>query len=336
MREASMFGWLRQEPQCRKGIGVGQVDRCRPLAGCVVAARLPHVDLQGRDSCLVERRLVEVAARIDARRAVQDQHRRKLSVAVVAGAAAPVAWIVRHAELALDGQHRAGRLRQVGRLELHEGDIDRRFGAEATLASGVRGPCNQHREEGQRPKPDCLQSRRCHLILRVGKFVPSASPDRVRPSYDFLRKRTLGTIHDRRFRCQQVTLRRPATRLGNRHLDVPARCNAADGGSDFSRGATDPWPTRGREDDNGDPPGAEMLLVLEVRVGGDEHLEAVRLGSSQQLAIAECRPALLVGRDYRVRRKQMPQRRRRALIEEDAHLGRRERAARSVRQDGPT
>jgi hypothetical protein len=69
-------------------------------------------------------------------------------------------------------------------------------------------------------------------------------------------------------------------------------------------------------------------------VGGHQHLEALKLGRSEQLAVFECGPTQLVCRDHLMIQQQVAQRCGCALIEQDAHLRRSQRTARGVTQHG--
>ncbi len=48
-----------------------------------------------------------------------------------------------------------------------------------------------------------------------------------------------------------------------------------------------------RHDDDGDAEFREVLLILEILVGGHEHFEAAGRGTAQQLAVLKSRPAEL-------------------------------------------
>lgn len=79
---------------------------------------------------------------------------------------------------------------------------------------------------------------------------------------------------------------------------------------------------------------AQVLLILQIQIGRDQHAETICLGSVEQLAILEPCPAALVGRGHVVFWQKLPQRRRRSLIEEDAHSSRGQGAERSVFEHG--
>jgi hypothetical protein len=57
--------------------------------------------------------------------------------------------------------------------------------------------------------------------------------------------------------------------------------------------ALDSRPARRAEDDDREPPANEVLLVLQVRVGGDQDREAGRLGGVEQFAVLQLRPTAL-------------------------------------------
>lgn len=65
-------------------------------------------------------------------------------------------------------------------------------------------------------------------------------------------------------------------------------------------------------------------MVLEVGVGGDEDFETIRLCRGKEFAVLQLRPAALIRRLDHMPDKRMSERRRGALVEEDAHLGGRE------------
>ena len=55
----------------------------------------------------------------------------------------------------------------------------------------------------------------------------------------------------------------------------------------------DPRPAGGGKHDDGDAAAGEILLVFQVLVGGDQHLEAGSLHLGDQLTVLECRPVEL-------------------------------------------
>lgn len=63
---------------------------------------------------------------------------------------------------------------------------------------------------------------------------------------------------------------------------------------------------------------AKILLIPKILVGRDEKVELPFRGG-QQGTILKVRPSTRERRDDFVTRKKMPQRRRRALVEEDSH-----------------
>lgn len=62
--------------------------------------------------------------------------------------------------------------------------------------------------------------------------------------------------------------------------DVDSRGNALDN-------ATDSRPARGQENDDGNPPVLEILLVAQIGIGRNEYLEPLLLGHAQKFAILE-------------------------------------------------
>lgn len=74
------------------------------------------------------------------------------------------------------------------------------------------------------------------------------------------------------------------------------------------------------------------LLISEIRIGRDQHVERFFLCDSEQFPVFQRRPTALVSRDYLVLRRHPALRRWRALVEKDAHLGRGKCAARGMLQ----
>ena len=60
--------------------------------------------------------------------------------------------------------------------------------------------------------------------------------------------------------------------------------------------------------------------MLQILICSDENLKVVRLGCVQQLPISKRRPTSLISSNDVVTGEERPQRRRRALVEENAHL----------------
>lgn len=83
-----------------------------------------------------------------------------------------------------------------------------------------------------------------------------------------------------------------------------------------------------------DASATEVLLELELRVGREEDCKAFALSSVEQFAIPELRPAAFERGGNLVLPKKIPQRDRGALVEEDAHSGRSQRAPLRMLQYG--
>ena len=69
--------------------------------------------------------------------------------------------------------------------------------------------------------------------------------------------------------------------------------------------------------DDGDRQGIEILLELQVLVGGDQHVEVSR-GESKQLTVLEAGPASLTAGSHQVADEQAAERPRKRFIEQDA------------------
>jgi hypothetical protein len=81
----------------------------------------------------------------------------------------------------------------------------------------------------------------------------------------------------------------------------------------------DAEPARRANDDDRDPACGEILLVPQVLVGGDKHLESGDLGLLKEFAVRQRAPAKFQGSADIMIRKVSAQRRGCALIEQDAH-----------------
>ena len=78
-------------------------------------------------------------------------------------------------------------------------------------------------------------------------------------------------------------------------------------GSDYcAEDALNPWPARCGEYNDGDSPRGEILLILEVCVGGDEDGKSLSLGGVEQFSVLELRPTALVSRHYLVVHQHLP------------------------------
>jgi len=82
----------------------------------------------------------------------------------------------------------------------------------------------------------------------------------------------------------------------------------------------DAGPARRGQNNDGNVPRLQVLLILELRVSGDEYLEAFLLRRIQQLAVLQPRPVALVRGRYFVMRQRLTQRDRGSLVEKYAHL----------------
>ena len=83
---------------------------------------------------------------------------------------------------------------------------------------------------------------------------------------------------------------------------------------------TDTRPARCAQYDDRDAPRGQILLILQVLVGGDHHFESGVIGCLQQCSVSERRPSALVGSLYSMQQQSTAERRRGALIEQDTHL----------------
>lgn len=94
-------------------------------------------------------------------------------------------------------------------------------------------------------------------------------------------------------------------------------------------------PTRRREHQYRDAPRRQVLLVLQVLIGRNEQGEIGVFGGLQQFSILQLCPSALERRIDGVASQELTERDRRALIEQNAQLRRRDSTARSMREDGP-
>ena len=107
---------------------------------------------------------------------------------------------------------------------------------------------------------------------------------------------------------------------GNLNLRVTASGGGRDRGGDaFDVSSNVRPPGTASEDDDGDTPCGQVLLVADAAVSREEQIECCLLGSVQERSIAERIPALgLCGVDG-VPRKRADQPFRRPVIKEDEH-----------------
>jgi hypothetical protein len=83
----------------------------------------------------------------------------------------------------------------------------------------------------------------------------------------------------------------------------------------------DSWPTGCKQNNDGNAAASEVLLVLEVLVGGDKNFKARLLCCGDEITVLELRPTLLVRCHYLMVNQRLAQRRWRALIKENLHSG---------------
>ena len=109
-------------------------------------------------------------------------------------------------------------------------------------------------------------------------------------------------------------------------LGVAARRSGIDGCRYASDDGLDARPPCSSEHDDSDSAIREILLIPEVRVGGEQHVEATGLRSREQFPVAQRRPALFESGHHLMRGQVPSDRHWSALIEQNAHLRRRQRA----------
>ena len=88
-----------------------------------------------------------------------------------------------------------------------------------------------------------------------------------------------------------------------------------------------------RKNDDGNSSGSEVLLVLEIGVGGNKYLESVRFRRAQQVAILQRGPTKLISGGDTMTCERMPQRNRGSLVKQDTHLCSQQRGSGRVFQD---
>lgn len=112
------------------------------------------------------------------------------------------------------------------------------------------------------------------------------------------------------------------TRLRQLQRAVLPRLERIDGLDDEIHYSLKPRPVRGRKDKNGDLELRQVLLVVEVAVGGNQRIE-LRFGPAQKLTVGKPGPSELVGCLNDVIGKMIPEWDRNALVEEDPQAPRR-------------
>lgn len=120
-------------------------------------------------------------------------------------------------------------------------------------------------------------------------------------------------------RESQATASRP--RRASHHDDFAV---ASPGGltylpSDIVNHFLNSWPIGCTDDNDSDVSRLQVLLILEVRIRGDQDVESVTLGSIEQFAVGQCGPAHLKCGGHVMLCQRQSQWNRNALIEEDAH-----------------
>lgn len=126
-------------------------------------------------------------------------------------------------------------------------------------------------------------------------------------------------------------------RLKSRNLDfrVTSRCCRIDCGCDRGDRASNARPARRGQYDHAESAGRQRLLMLELRVGSDEYLEAFIRGGNKQFAVLQPRPgSLVIGHHFKTPRI-LAKWDRGALIEKYAHLDRGQCTARRMLQNRP-
>lgn len=111
----------------------------------------------------------------------------------------------------------------------------------------------------------------------------------------------------------------------NRDLPVAAWSRLSDRLADRRHALLDTRPAGREQDHDANGSVGQVLLVLEIPVRGQQNFEACLFSESDQLAVFQIRPSTLVGALNSMFRKFPAQRQGRPLVEEDLHLGGRER-----------
>jgi hypothetical protein len=81
------------------------------------------------------------------------------------------------------------------------------------------------------------------------------------------------------------------------------------------------WPACGRQNQDGETSGTQVLLIAQVLIGGNEDIES-RFGGPKQVPIFERSPAHLVRGRNSMSRQCVAQRCGRSLVEKNSHWGR--------------
>lgn len=148
-----------------------------------------------------------------------------------------------------------------------------------------------------------------------------------------------GTL--RQVRSQPLHCPRTSAHSWQKHFAVTAALGLTDGSHHQRQVQLDARPTGGQQDHDGHAAPRQVLLVLEVRVGGHEDLEPGLFCSRDQFPVLKLRPAsFMCCRDF-VAQEYLAQWRRCALVKENLHSGSCQRApgcvfkhrARLVRRD---
>ena len=104
------------------------------------------------------------------------------------------------------------------------------------------------------------------------------------------------------------------------HLDVFAPRRFLHCSNNLGKNIANTWPTGGLKYQNGHAPAGQVLLVLQVLIGGDEDVKLRALGSGNELAILQTRPTAFVCGFNGMAKKRMTKRRRCTLVKQDQHL----------------
>ena len=79
--------------------------------------------------------------------------------------------------------------------------------------------------------------------------------------------------------------------IRNFHQSNCASGGGIDGGDNGGKNGLYQWPATPTEDDDGDAARTEVLLIAQVLIGCEEHLETGSLGRGEQLTVGERVPA---------------------------------------------